>query len=60
MENRYHCCATCEHFHAAKGDAGMVYHCIRLGYETRPEYKFNCWEPREAIRKKLAEEQERS
>ncbi|WP_096188783.1 hypothetical protein [Evansella halocellulosilytica] len=48
MKN-YHCCATCIHFHAEKKKDGMNYFCIRLGYETKPAYKFNCWAPKENV-----------
>lgn len=53
MTSRYHCCATCKHFSAVKTEKGMRYTCIRLGFETRPEYKFDCWNPREDILKKI-------
>ncbi|RHW39114.1 hypothetical protein D1B31_14255 [Neobacillus notoginsengisoli] len=42
----FHCCATCEHFRAVKKAEGMQYVCSRLGYETKPAYKFNCWSPK--------------
>lgn len=47
----YHCCATCQHFKAEKKSEGMFYFCKRLGYETKSSYKFNCWSPREEIKK---------
>jgi hypothetical protein len=50
MKN-FHCCATCRHFKAEKKADGMVYFCSRLGYETKPSYKFNCWSPKENIKK---------
>lgn len=53
MNSRYHCCATCEHFSAKKTEKGMLYECVRLGFETRPEYQFNCWSPRKDIQKKM-------
>ncbi|WP_419465927.1 hypothetical protein [Bacillus spongiae] len=49
MKNRFHCCATCIHFQANKTTRGMVYYCERLGYETKPTYVFNCWEPKEHV-----------
>ncbi|MTH52104.1 hypothetical protein GKZ89_01705 [Bacillus mangrovi] len=49
----YRCCAACVHFRSAKNSsgAGMIYTCSRLGYETRPEYSFQCWEPKEQVKK---------
>ncbi|MDF0727898.1 hypothetical protein PY093_14570 [Cytobacillus sp. S13-E01] len=44
--NRYHACATCINFVATKKDQGMLYYCKRLGYETKSDYVFNCWEPK--------------
>ncbi len=52
-KERYHCCATCRHFQAEKKDGKMSYVCTRLGYHTKPNYKFNCWNPREDIKKKM-------
>nr|WP_147805302.1 hypothetical protein [Alkalicoccus halolimnae]TXF81318.1 hypothetical protein FTX54_16005 [Alkalicoccus halolimnae] len=57
MSSNYHCCATCIHFSAEKTSSGMKYHCVRLGFQTRPEYQFNCWEPREDIKKKMLQKQ---
>lgn len=51
--NRFHCCATCEHFRVEKREQGTVYRCSRLTYETRPEYRFNCWTPKEKVRRLL-------
>ncbi|WP_139070174.1 hypothetical protein [Bacillus sp. FJAT-27225] len=45
----FHCCATCQHFKAEKTTGGMNYFCSRLGYETKPTYKFNCWSPKDQI-----------
>jgi hypothetical protein len=55
----FHCCASCEHFRAVKRDGGMRYDCTRLGYETNPQYQFNCWSPKEHI-KKLIENEKRN
>ncbi|WP_177177252.1 hypothetical protein [Bacillus sp. MUM 116] len=49
----YHCCATCQHFKAEKNEKGMHYYCSRLGYGTKTHYKFNCWDPKEHIKKLL-------
>ncbi|MED3553561.1 hypothetical protein [Cytobacillus praedii] len=58
----YHVCATCIHFHAEKAKKGMNYFCKRLGYETRPNYQFNCWTPKkhvqELIDKRMEEKKE--
>jgi hypothetical protein len=51
----YHCCATCNHFKVEK-DRGTTYLCKRLGFETSPKYQFNCWDPRENIKKKIESE----
>ncbi|PSL42432.1 hypothetical protein B0H94_11536 [Salsuginibacillus halophilus] len=56
MANRFHCCATCIHFGTDKTADGMKYHCIRLGYETKPTYQFNCWEPKPTVKKLMEKE----
>ncbi|QCJ40871.1 hypothetical protein FAY30_02520 [Bacillus sp. S3] len=45
----FHCCATCQHMKAEKKAEGMNYYCSRLGYETKTNYKFNCWDPKEHV-----------
>ncbi|MGE6260285.1 hypothetical protein ACQKCU_20795 [Heyndrickxia sporothermodurans] len=55
--NRFHVCATCIHFLAKKKVQGMQYFCSRLGYETKPNYTFNCWSPKEHIKELIAKEQ---
>ncbi|NJP38930.1 hypothetical protein [Alkalicoccus luteus] len=57
MNSRYHCCATCRHFYAEKTKNGMAYTCVRLGYVTKPNYQFSCWDPRSDIRTKMENEQ---
>ncbi|PGY08497.1 hypothetical protein COE25_21280 [Bacillus sp. AFS031507] len=47
----FHCCATCRHFKVEKKPEGMHYFCSRLGFETKTNYQFNCWSPRENIKK---------
>lgn len=54
--NRFHCCAACRHFQALKNERGMTYICSRLGYETKPSYKFNCWEPSERVKRRMEKE----
>lgn len=58
MKN-YHCCATCKWFVVEKEPNRRVsYRCSRLGYETKPAYQFNCWEPKEQIRQKIQQQTE--
>ena len=47
----FHCCATCIDFSSEKATKGMYYKCKRLGFQTEPSHKFNCWNPKENIRK---------
>ncbi|WNB92405.1 hypothetical protein [Bacillus sp. NEB1478] len=56
-KNRYHCCATCVNFKPEKTSVGMRYFCVRLGYDTKPDYQFNCWEPKPHIVKLIKKEQ---
>lgn len=51
----YHFCATCVNFDAKKAEK-MVYICKRLGYNTLPKYKLNCWDPREDIKQLMNDE----
>ncbi len=52
----YHYCATCMHFNIEKKTAGMVYTCNRLGFQTKTTYKFDCWNPKENIKKIIEKE----
>ncbi len=56
---KYHCCATCINYEVKKVQGKMVYRCSRLGYDTKPTHQFNCWEPKEAV-KKLMEKDRKS
>jgi hypothetical protein len=56
-KNRFHACATCIHFLAKKTESGMLYRCLRLGYETKTYYQFNCWTPKDHIRKLMEKEE---
>lgn len=47
--DRFHCCATCIHYRVEKKDK-TTYLCSRLGYQTNPKYKFNCWTPKENVK----------
>jgi hypothetical protein len=60
--NPFHACATCIHFHAERSEKekGMKYRCIRLGYETRPNYQFNCWTPKEHVKKLMEKRKKES
>ncbi|PFG03174.1 hypothetical protein [Bacillus sp. es.036] len=53
--SRFHCCATCIHFEVVKS-ARTTYRCGRLGFETKPTYQFNCWEPKEIVKKRMEKE----
>ncbi|HET7580625.1 MAG TPA: hypothetical protein VFK33_15210 [Bacillales bacterium] len=55
-EDRYHCCATCRHFAIEKKGEQIVTRCARLGYETNPKWQFNCWNPKDRVRRVMAEE----
>ncbi|AKP47518.1 MULTISPECIES: hypothetical protein [Bacillus] len=54
--NRFHACATCIHFSAEKTESGMLFRCLRLGYETKTYYRFNCWTPKDHVRKLMKKE----
>ncbi|QKS73263.1 hypothetical protein FLK61_33510 [Paenalkalicoccus suaedae] len=56
--SRYHCCATCTHFQIKKSPNGMISMCKRLGFETKTDYQFDCWVPREDIKRKMEKESE--
>lgn len=45
----FHYCATCKHFKAEKKAETMKYYCSRLGFETKTNYKFDCWSPKEHV-----------
>ncbi|MEH7438305.1 hypothetical protein V7182_12580 [Neobacillus drentensis] len=55
----YHCCATCKHLKIEKKGSGIAYMCGRLGYPTKTNYKFNCWDPKEHIKKLMATRNEK-
>lgn len=52
----YHCCATCIHLTITKTTNGTKYFCSRLGFETKTSYQFNCWEPKDHIKKLMEKE----
>ncbi|WP_230494754.1 hypothetical protein [Pseudoneobacillus rhizosphaerae] len=55
----FHCCATCEHFRALKSVGSMNYLCSRLGFETKPKFQFNCWNPKENIKRLIEKNQQK-
>ncbi|KMJ60492.1 hypothetical protein AB685_02175 [Bacillus sp. LL01] len=58
--NRFHACATCKHYQVIKLERGTVYRCSRLGYETKPHFKFNCWQPKENVLQLMKKEQRKT
>ncbi|GED72395.1 hypothetical protein BRE01_60970 [Brevibacillus reuszeri] len=56
----FHCCATCIHFRVEKGMSGVSYRCSRLTYETRPDYRFQCWTPTERVKRLMEARQKRA
>ncbi|PYZ98265.1 hypothetical protein CR205_06620 [Alteribacter lacisalsi] len=59
MKN-FHCCATCIHFEVVKRLGSTRYRCRRLGFETRPHYRFDCWDPRPDIKKLIKKQEDTS
>ncbi|KZE41926.1 hypothetical protein AV540_02610 [Brevibacillus parabrevis] len=59
-ENPFHCCATCTHFRVEKAPGGVTYRCSRLTYETRPDYRFQCWTPTERVKRLMETRQQPS
>lgn len=55
-ESRFHCCATCRHFAINKTGERIIPYCARLGYETKPDYQFNCWDPKERVKQAMKKE----
>ncbi|MGF9797032.1 hypothetical protein [Brevibacillus agri] len=59
-DNAFHCCATCNHFRVEKAPGVVTYRCSRLTYETRPDYRFQCWTPTERVRRLMETRQQQS
>ncbi|OMP65661.1 hypothetical protein [Domibacillus epiphyticus] len=59
LNTRFHACATCRHFQALKTAGKMKYTCRRLGFETNPGYRFNCWDPKENVKKLIEKEEDK-
>ncbi|MFD2369764.1 hypothetical protein ACFSO0_07280 [Brevibacillus sp. GCM10020057] len=57
--NAYHCCASCIHFRVEKAAGKVTYRCSRLTYETQPHYRFQCWSPRESVRRLMESRREK-
>lgn len=55
----FHCCATCIHFEVTKIEGKINYRCSRLGYDTDPKYKFNCWTPKEHVKRLIEKEKQK-
>lgn len=53
---KFHCCATCIHFLAERRNEKMFYMCTRLGFETKTTYQFDCWNPKENVKKLMDKE----
>lgn len=34
----------------------MVYTCHRLGFRTKPDYRFDCWDPKEHVKTLMEKE----
>lgn len=58
MGKTFQFCASCINFRAERDQDGMKYYCSRLGYETNPKYQFNCWTPKEQVRKLMDKSRE--
>lgn len=48
---KYQVCAACIHFQSIRTVQRMTYHCKRLGFETKPDYSFECWTPTDTVMK---------
>jgi hypothetical protein len=52
-DTRFHCCATCINFSITKTPNGVIRKCDRLQFETKPSYQFDCWDPKENVKRLL-------
>jgi hypothetical protein len=55
LKDRFHCCASCKHFSIENNEGEITTRCARLGYETNPKWQFNCWSPKDRVRRSIAE-----
>lgn len=46
----YRVCSTCINFSINRTEAGNEFRCVRLDYETKPHYSFNCWDPKPEVK----------
>jgi hypothetical protein len=53
-ETRFHACATCINFRIDKNGRNVKYYCARLGFETKTHYQFDCWNPKDNVKKLMA------
>ena len=51
MKSPYQVCAACIHFQSFRAEGRMIYRCSRLGFGTKPDYSFDCWSPKESVKK---------
>lgn len=47
------CCASCLHVGIRRDGERLRVFCRRLGYDTKPEWRFHCWTPNIRIRPRL-------
>ncbi|MBX5476379.1 MAG: hypothetical protein IRZ18_04555 [Clostridia bacterium] len=47
------CCASCVHVGVRRVGGQVRVYCRRLGYDTRPEWRFDCWTPKPHVRDRL-------
>lgn len=43
-------CSTCLNFTIVQSEGERTFYCSRLGYETKPHYAFNCWDPKPKVK----------
>ncbi|MBE3589937.1 MAG: hypothetical protein IMW98_08755 [Firmicutes bacterium] len=53
------CCASCVHVGVRHEGGRVVVVCRRLGYETRPEWRFLCWTPKPRVQGRPGGQDER-
>jgi len=53
-KTRFHACATCINFRTDKNGRNLKYYCERLGFETKTHYQFDCWNPKDSVKKLMA------
>ncbi|TCP54484.1 hypothetical protein EV586_104102 [Tumebacillus sp. BK434] len=58
--NRFHCCATCQHYSIVEEAGKRKSKCARLGFDTQPKYQFDCWNPKENVQKLMEKEKDSS